>query len=104
MATKSGMNYDKVQNLISELQTKKEALIANLEELSSTAPAQIAEHYSGEAANTFKATLTKVITNVSETLDTMVTQLRTNTEQKQADYTAQDQKMQDSVNTGNVSA
>lgn len=98
MATKSGMNYDKVNTLISSLTNLRNEIINNLTELSNEAPSKIAMHYSGQAADTYKQTLGKVITEISETLDTMISELRTNTEQKQADYTAQDAKMQDSVN------
>ncbi len=98
MATKSGMNYDKVNTLISSLTNLRNEIINNLTELSNEAPSKIAMHYSGQAADTYKQTLSKVITEISETLDTMISELRTNTEQKQADYTAQDAKMQESVN------
>lgn len=98
MASKSGMNYDKVQQLIGYLNTQKNEIINNLTELSNEAPAKIAMHYSGQAADTYKNALGKVITNISETLDTMINELRTNAEQKQAEYTAQDAKMQETIN------
>ncbi len=98
MATKSGMNYDKVQQLISYLNTQRNDIINNLTELSNEAPAKIAMHYSGQAAESYKTALSKVITDISETLDTMISELRVNTEQKQADYTAQDAKMQETIN------
>lgn len=98
MATKSGMNYEKVVQLINYLNSQKNEIINNLTDLSNEAPAKIAMHYSGQAADSYKNALGKVITNISETLDTMINELRTNTEQKQADYTAQDAKMQETVN------
>jgi uncharacterized protein YukE len=100
MATKSGMNYDKVETLLSDLGTHKDTIINGLEELKEVAPQQIAQHYSGEAAETYKTALDKTITTISETLDTMIESLRTNTEEKQADYTSQDTKMQESISTG----
>jgi vacuolar-type H+-ATPase subunit H len=95
MATKSGMNYDKVETLLSDLGTHKDTIINGLEELKEVAPQQI-----GEAAETYKTALDKTITTISETLDTMIESLRTNTEEKQADYTSQDTKMQESISTG----
>ena len=62
MATKSGMNYDKVEKLIEYLDSQKTSIINNLTDLSNEAPSKIAAHYSGQAAETYKNTLTDVIT------------------------------------------
>ena len=99
MATKSGMNYDKVEKLIEYLDSQKTSIINNLTDLSNEAPSKIAAHYSGQAAETYKTTLTN-ITKITETLDTMIAELKTNTQQKQDDYAAQDAKMQDSADVG----
>lgn len=100
MATKSGMNYDKVEKLIEYLDSQKTSIINNLTDLSNEAPSKIAVHYSGQAAETYKNTLTDVITKITETLDTMIAELKTNTQQKQDDYAAQDAKMQESADVG----
>ena len=100
MATKSGMNYDKVEKLIEYLDSQKTSIINNLTDLSNEAPSKIAAHYSGQAADTYKNTLTNVITKITETLDTMIAELKTNTQQKQDDYAAQDAKLQDSADVG----
>ena len=81
MATKSGMNYDKVEKLIEYLDSQKTSIINNLTDLSNEAPSKIAAHYSGQAAETYKNTLTNVITKITETLDTMIAELKTNTQQ-----------------------
>ena len=47
MATKSGMNYDKVEKLIEYLDSQKTSIINNLTDLSNEAPSKIAAHYSG---------------------------------------------------------
>ena len=100
MATKSGMNYDKVEKLIEYLDSQKTSIINNLTDLSNEAPSKITAHYSGQAAETYKTTLTNVITKITETLDTMIAELKTNTQQKQDDYAAQDAKLQDSADVG----
>jgi len=101
MATKSGMDYAKIQSLIDDLETKRTNIIDNLTELSNTAPTNIATHYSGQAADTFKNSLTKVISNVSETLGAMIQDLSTKTTEKQTEYSEQDTKMQDSATLSN---
>lgn len=93
----SGMDYTKMLNLISHLETQKASITALISDLASTAPAQIAEAYSGEAAETYKSTLATVTTNIDETLSKMITDLKTNAEQKQVEYSQQDKKMQDSI-------
>jgi uncharacterized protein YukE len=97
MATKSGMNYDKVESLIEYLNNKKTEIINGLDDLRTTEPAQIAQHYSGEAAETYKETLDTTVNTISETLEAMINSLRTAASEKQADYASQDQKMQESV-------
>ena len=98
MATKSGMNYGKVAALIEFMSTQKTDIINNLTELQTVAPANIATHYSGSAADTYQKTLGTVIKNITDTLNLMINTLKDNTIAKQEEYEAQDKKMQDSVN------
>ena len=100
MATKSGMNYEKVGKLIEYLDSQKTAIINNLTDLSNEAPSRIAAHYSGQAAETYKKTLTSVITKISDTLEQMIAKLKENTQLKQEDYVTQDKKMSDSADVG----
>lgn len=96
----SGMNYEKINNLISYLDSQKTAIIDNLTNLGDEAPSKIAAHYSGQAAETYKNTLTNVVNKISETLDTMIVDLKHKTTEKQAAYVEQDAKMQDSADIG----
>ncbi len=97
---KSGMNYEKINNLISYLDSQKTAIIDNLTDLGDEAPSKIAAHYSGQAAETYKTTLTNVVNKISETLDKMIVDLKQKTTEKQEDYAAQDAKMKDSADIG----
>lgn len=97
MATKSGMNYGEVANLIQFINTKSTEIDNIMEDLMTNMPSRIAGAYSGEAAETYKNTLTKCSTSIQNTLQELLTSLQTATTEKQEAYTAQDKKMQESA-------
>ncbi len=97
MAVQSGMNYGEVDNLVKFLDNKKEEIIAVFEELQTSTPSRIAAAYDGNAAEAYKQTLAAQSKKMSETIDTMIASLKQETAQQQADYQAQDQRMQNSI-------
>lgn len=97
MATKSGMNYGKVEDLINYLESQKKLIEDTLNNLKDEAPGRIAAHYSGQAAETYKSTLNTVINNITTTLNDMIAKLNENTLQKKTEYMAQDAKLQEST-------
>lgn len=97
MATKSGMNYSKIEDLINYLESQKGIIEETLTELEDEAPGRIATHYSGQAAETYKSTLDTVIKNITSTLNDMIKQLNENTLAKKAEYMSQDAKLQEST-------
>lgn len=97
MATKSGMNYTKIEALIKYLEYQKTSILDNLSELNETAPSRIAEHYSGQAADAYKESLDKVITKISLALEDMINSLKTNTDMMHEAYVNQDTKLQEAT-------
>lgn len=95
---KSGMDYAKMQNLIKVLESKASQIDTFLRlELPGIVP-KIADAYSGEAATNYKDMLTKTAEDMNTTLNELINNLKTTTEEMEAAYKAQEAKMAASVN------
>lgn len=97
---KSGMTYSKVEELIAYVSARKDTMAGVFEALIQEVVPRIANAYDGAAAETYKTTLKDTSTKMNETIDELITSLKANAEQKQADYQAQDAKMSASVQQG----
>lgn len=96
----SGMDYGKMATLISEANTTRTNVNEKLQEMIKNIPTKVSECYGGDAANDTKTKIVSVATNINTALNDIINSLKTNAEQKKADYAQQEKRMQNSVGGG----
>ena len=97
MAAKSGMRYDMVLELITFLENQARDISGILNGLIEEMPGKISAAYTGQAATSYKETLVNTAKSMDQTMNDLITNLKNSTSERQADYAAQDQKLQDST-------
>ena len=93
MAVKSGMVYDKIIQLCETLTTKANTIAEIFDEMKTQRVAEISTYYSGEAAESFKESLTTISAKVQADLDSIIKNIKDEAETQKTDYTSQDDKL-----------
>ena len=97
MATKSGMRYQKMTTLVSdigEIKTKMNDLLTNIQ---SERTSQVAAVY---AADNFKSNMNKVADSVNASMDQIIQQLTQEAETQHDAYLKQEANLQSNINLG----
>lgn len=102
MASISGMDYNAVQSVISELEAKKSTISGYMDHLISEVPSTLASAYSGEAADSYKNALTKTSTNIQSTMNEIIKRLSDEANQRQAEYEAKTRDLAESTSELNI--
>ena len=102
MATISGMDYDKMMNLIEEIDTKKTDMINIVDDIKATVPGKLAEAYSGAAAEAYKTTLDGVVTKIDEAVSELTALIKQKADENRSSYETQETKMKDSISDTGV--
>ena len=101
MAVETYMDYDNMDKLLEFLTGKKKEIDNKLDFLTNNIPPQITENYNGEASEAYKTSVIGEANKVKETIDEMITKLKTNIEENKAGYKRQDANAAGSVGPAN---
>lgn len=93
----SKFDYASMFAVQSELKSKGTDISKFVNDIADKATTGVNSCYTGAAADAYVSAFKKVATEVSAALDEIVTKLHQELEQQQADYTAKEQQMSDSV-------
>jgi uncharacterized protein YukE len=95
---KSGMDYDKMEALIKDIESNHATKIHNaLTDNVQTIINSIRDAYSGEAAESYKLTFNNTANNIDLTMKSIITQLNNNFTAEKAAYAEQEKKMKESL-------
>ena len=97
MAVKSGMIYERIIDLCSELTNKATAINGIFDEMMTTRVSEIAAYYDGEAAESFKTNLKNISERVQEDINSIITKIREEADVQKAAYTSQDDRLTDTM-------
>ena len=95
-----GMDYDRMEELVSTngpIYTFKRELAAFFDKLENKYPQMLDDAYKGNAANLFKAKLAEIAKKMDNDLDVILNECAKVAANKQAEYAAQERKMQNSM-------